>query len=517
VILTKWPDIVFLVLDTHRADRLSCYGHHLETTPQIDSLAADATLFRHAVAPAQWTIPSHSSMFTGLYPSAHTTVQSFSKLPPTLPTLAERLRDCGFHTVAFCNNPLVGVVNNGLRRGFQSFLNYSGLMTSRPNQAGSQSRLIDRYRQLFKRMIVTLLSRIQDSFARSETLLDFSFNPLMVPLWQTALSFKGNTSRSLNDAARLLIERRGLHPNQPAFCFINLMGTHMPYHPARHAMERFAPHVLQDKAAQKYLQRFNTDIYGWLAPLAGELDDERKATIDSMYNAEAYTQDEHVGKFLQHLRDSGRLDQTLLVVVADHGDHLGEKQLLGHSFSLYNELVHVPLLVRDPTGDFARGTTIEHFVSTRRLFHSILTAAGIAEPAEERLTLAQSATADPDQGMVFAEGVPPQNIVNLLQRREPELVRRHRCDQIRRAVWQGGHKLIQTGGDQGIELYGVLDDPREHCNLHDSAPEQVSALLAQLNTFVTHAGTVAPVAELIDEEETDPAISQRLRDLGYIE
>jgi arylsulfatase A-like enzyme len=236
-----------------------------------------------------------------------------------------------------------------------------------------------------------------------------------------------------------------------------------------------------------------------------------------MYNAEAYTQDEHVGKFLQHLRDSGRLDQTLLVVVADHGDHLGEKQLLGHSFSLYNELVHVPLLVRDPTGDFARGTTIEHFVSTRRLFHSILTAAGIAEPAEERLTLAQSATADPDQGMVFAEGVPPQNIVNLLQRREPELVRRHRCDQIRRAVWQGGHKLIQTGGDQGIELYGVLDDPREHCNLHDSAPEQVSALLAQLNTFVTHAGTVAPVAELIDEEETDPAISQRLRDLGYIE
>lgn len=145
--LNKRPDIVLLVLDTQRVDRLSCYGHHLETSPAIDTLAADATLFSNAVAAAQWTIPSHASMFTGVYPSVHNAVQSYSVLPSTLPTLAERLRDGGYFTAAFCNNPLVGVINNGLRRGFYSFLNYSGLLNSRPNQAGVPSNWVDRYRQ----------------------------------------------------------------------------------------------------------------------------------------------------------------------------------------------------------------------------------------------------------------------------------------------------------------------------------------------------------------------------------
>ena len=67
--MTTRPDIVLLVLDTQRIDRLSCYGCELETSPHIDELASDSTLFHCAVAPAQWTIPSHASMFTGVYPS----------------------------------------------------------------------------------------------------------------------------------------------------------------------------------------------------------------------------------------------------------------------------------------------------------------------------------------------------------------------------------------------------------------------------------------------------------------
>ncbi len=106
--MTTRPDIVLLVLDTQRLDRLSCYSCAEETSPFIDEFAADATLFECAVAPAQWTIPSHASMFTGVYPSTHNTVQSFSVLPDLLPTLAERLRDSGYFTTAFCNNPLVG-------------------------------------------------------------------------------------------------------------------------------------------------------------------------------------------------------------------------------------------------------------------------------------------------------------------------------------------------------------------------------------------------------------------------
>ena len=65
------PDIIFIVLDTQRADRLGAYGYDKPISPNLDRFAAQATLFEQAVAPAQWTVPSHASMFTGLYPSAH--------------------------------------------------------------------------------------------------------------------------------------------------------------------------------------------------------------------------------------------------------------------------------------------------------------------------------------------------------------------------------------------------------------------------------------------------------------
>lgn len=513
--MPRHPDIVLLVLDTQRADRLSCYGHPAETTPYLDTLAADATLFQHAIAPAQWTVPSHTSMFTGLYPSVHTTQQSDSIVPETISTLAERLRTGGYFTAGFCNNPLVGVVNNGLRRGFYSFLNYSGLLTSRPNQAGIHPRLLDRYRQVFKRVLASMLNRVQDSFARSELLLALSFTPFMVPLWQTALSFKGNTARSLADAARLLIERKGLDRDQPVFSFINLMGTHMPYHPPRRFVERFAPHVLRDKATQRYLRRFNSDIYGWLAPLSGAIDDQRKATLDGMYNAEVAHQDALVGAFLKKLRASGQLDRTLLIVCADHGDHLGEKQMIGHSFSLYNELVRVPLLVRDPNRDFTRGKVVDRFVSTRRLFHTTLTAANLADGPEQALTLAQSATHDPDGGTVFAEAVPPRNVLNMLMRRQPQLARECGCDQTRRAVYSETFKLIQTGADR-LELYSVLDDPGEQVNLHDILPERVDDLQERLQTFVRGSSGPAPAIRRAVGDD-DPVVQRRLRDLGYLE
>jgi arylsulfatase A-like enzyme len=513
----RQPDILFLVLDTQRRDRLSCYGYDKPVSPYLDAFAETATRFTQAVAAAQWTIPSHASMFTGLYPSAHQVLQSYSVLPVAIPTLAERLSAGGYYTAGFCNNPLVGVINNGLRRGFFSFLNYSGLLTSRPNQAGVSSNWMGRYRQSFKRLLAGALNQVQDSFARSDALLSLSFSPLMVPIWQTALSFKGNTSKSLNDAAKLLIDRPGLNADQPVFAFINLMGTHMPYHPSRATVEQFAPHVLRDKAAQRYLRHFNGDVYGWLAPLAGALDEQQKMTLDGMYDAEVASQDAQLGEFLATLKASGRLDQTLVIVCSDHGEHLGEKELIGHSLSLYNELVQVPLLIRDPSGNFAAATVREDVVSTRCLFHTILTAASLADELETRETLAQSSRSD---FSVFAEAIPPQNVINLLQKRQPELIQARACDQPRRAVWIGNHKLIETGGHetggQLLELYDVCSDPTETLNLSSIFPENVELLQDCLQVF-THQIDLNFTASERAIGFDDPEVQQRLRDLGYLE
>ncbi len=505
-------DIVVLVLDTQRADRLSCYGYGRETSPHLDRLAARATRFSYAFSTAQWTMPSHASLFSGHYPHVHGLLQSRSVLPATLPTLAERLAAGGYATVAFCNNPLVGVVNNGLRRGFQSFLNYAGLLTSRPNQAGRHPSLIGHYRQFFKRTLAALLGRIQDSFARSDLLLALSFTPLMVPLWQTALSFKGNTNRSLSDAARLLIERHGLTPGQPAFVFINVMGTHAPYHPQARQLDRFAPHLRHDPAARRYLRRFNTDIYGWLAPLAAPLGPGDKATLDGVYDAEVASQDEQVGRFVERLRAAGQLERTLLIVCADHGDHLGEKQLVGHSFGAYNEVVRVPLIIHDQGGDFPAGATRDTPVSLRRVFHTVLSAAGLATAEEQRLNLA--ADSDPEGGAVLVEAQPPTNVVDLVRRHQPELLRRNGYDQPCRAMIRGDYKLIVFGSRQRA-LFDLRRDLAETTDLYQLLPEQVELLEELLEGFAQPRPEQVQAHERPVEE--DPLVRKRLRDLGYLE
>ncbi|MCS7062134.1 MAG: sulfatase [Anaerolineae bacterium] len=512
---TRRPDILLLVLDTLRADRLRCYGSPQSILPAVDALAEESTVFRFAIAPAQWSIPSHASLFTGVYPSVHDTTQSNSILPEGLSTLAERLRAGGYYTAAFCNNPLVGVINNGLRRGFESFLNYAGLWPSRPNQAGARPGAYDRLRQQFKGWLTELITGIQDAFARSDFLLEMSLTPLFVPLWQTALSFKGNSRKSLDDAARLLIRRSGLDSHQPIFAFINLMGIHMPYRAPRPYVERFAPQVLHDPAARRFLRQFNTDAFGWLAPLTDPVSEERKAVLEGMYNAEAACQDEHVGAFFERLRQAGRLDSTLVIVLSDHGDHLGEHQLMGHSVSLYNELVRVPLIVRDRSGAFPAGAAVDHFVSTRRVFHTALAAAGLADEEEHRLTLAGDVDGRPEQGTAFSESIPALNFLRMVQKRRPELIQRYAIDQYRVAVCQDGHKLIQVGSER-VELYDVVHDPTEQHDLSLSQPERVERMRRLITDFAQQASAAGQTAHHAPQAP-DPLLAQRLRSLGYLD
>jgi len=141
-------NVVFIVLDTHRFDRLGMYGYHRGTSPNLDEFARSAAVFERAIAPAQWTIPSHASMFTGLPPGTHLTTQANSVLDERFLTFAELLADAGYETTAFCNNPLVGVVQNNLKRGFQNFYNYSGATPNIPGDFPDSSifpfvRIID--------------------------------------------------------------------------------------------------------------------------------------------------------------------------------------------------------------------------------------------------------------------------------------------------------------------------------------------------------------------------------------
>jgi len=116
-------NLILISVDTLRADRLGVYGYGRDTSPAIDALARRGAWFTEAISQASWTLPSHMTILTGLYPSAHGTVGYDRKLPEGVPTLAEALNKKGFHTAGFVQG---GYLNErfGYARGFESWTPY---------------------------------------------------------------------------------------------------------------------------------------------------------------------------------------------------------------------------------------------------------------------------------------------------------------------------------------------------------------------------------------------------------
>ncbi len=507
-------NILFIVLDTMRRDRLSTYGHNRETSPQLDEFARDAVRFDRAVAPAQWTIPSHASMFTGLYPSTHGLTQADGALAPSYPVVAEHLHRAGYHTVAFCNNPLVGVLNNGLQRGFDRFYNYASAAPFRPVEA-RRGKLQQEALRLFRRH---LARPIGNQFAHSDFLFRMSLNPVFVPLWTRLINYKGNTAHSIDDLVDYWARHQAGGAEQPLFAFLNLMGSHLPYNPPRDVLDRVAPELRQEKQAYPFMRRFNSEAARWASPTIPPLEDWERATLNGFYDAEVAHQDAQLGKLFGWLKQSGTLDNTVVVIVADHGEGHGDHDFFGHGFVVYQELVHVPLIIRHPHHR-VNSQPVTEPVSTRRLYHTLLEAAGLqpdeaAPVSEGSLLPLLSGAPDGEAGIVMSEAFPPLTFLNVIQHRDSALIPKLSLHGVRRGLYHGQHKLAVV--DQRVEgLFDLNNDPTETHNLAAAQPSTVSTLQRQLATLVSRAEsrrsqTAVPVT-------VDDSVVDHLRALGYIE
>ncbi|GAB4511707.1 MAG: sulfatase [Anaerolineae bacterium] len=511
------PDVLLIILDTQRRDRLSVYGHHQNTSPELDAFSTGATLFERAVAPAQWTVPAHTSMFTGLYPTTHLVTQANTQLSGSYPTLAEILQVEGYYTVGFCNNPLVGVLNNGLQRGFTDFYNYAGAAPNRPldvRRHGMRRMLSRRWRRFAQ--------TVSQRFAHSDWLFRVSLHPALTPLWTRYINYKGHTANSITDLIETLRQRRNgedHHARQPIFAFLNLMGTHLPYRPP----QDFLPRSALSKDAYRFMSRFNADAARWASPVESPLSAEEQHIIDSYYDAEIMHQDVHLGRLLRYLKDSGALENTLVIIAADHGEGHGDHDFFGHSFVVYQELVHVPLIIHYPA-HFPVGKRVGTNVSTRRIFHTILQAAGIKPPLDEadpngnidQLTLLRATNCQPDSegGMAFSEAVPPMTMVNTIRHRNPALIDRMNLLQVRRGVYLGDHKLAMVG-DHVEGLFDVDADPAETQNIAAQHAPLVTELQGKINAFVQDAAAHRADGSVIETVSDD--VVDNLRALGYIE
>jgi uncharacterized sulfatase len=534
------PYIILIVLDTHRADRLGCYGYERPISPNIDRFASQGVVFEQAIAPAQWTVPSHASMFTGLYPTAHGVTQSARALSPDRPHLAETLLDAGYDTIGFCNNPLVGILNNGLKRGFRTFYNYGGAFPSLPESSSHLPWPLNRAMEGYTQFLRRISYPIQNFFGQSDLAFRISLNAWLTPLWSKLANFKGQNERSVEDVVGFLQRREEEQAERPLFLFVNLMETHLPFWPPGEVIDRVAPYFRQSKEARTVMRTWNREAYRWAAPLSEPLSELEGQVLSDLYDAEVAYQDGYLGRLFDLLQQRRRRDHTLTIIVADHGDGLGDHGYMGHAFVAYQELVHVPLILHWP-GHLSPNARINIPVSSRRVYHTILNAAGTLREdpnldvaAIRRLTLQHTIQGvDPEQKTAFSEVYPPLNFVKAIAARQPALLEAHRCLEVRRAVVQQSKlqpgdprsaavKLIHVN-DQPDQLFELESDPLELADLLPEYPLQTNAAVAALNRSLeqlvsrVHREFNDQSAGAAVDLEGDEQLRQRLRGLGYLE
>lgn len=299
-------DVVVISLDALRVDRLAAYGGDPELTPHLNRLAEDAVVFERAYCQEPWTLTSHMSMFTGLYPGVHG-LDFGRRLEPSVPTLAEILRDRGWRTLASVYDCLFLEPRFGYGDGFDHY-----------RVDGSAAR--DRARDLARRML----------------------------------------------------------SGGPALAFLHLYDPHsdrgsLPYESAPAFRQRWAPDAAElfqgwagPGGASETLARVNE----------GErsLSAEQREALVRLYDAGVAETDAGVGVFLESLRQAGRYEDALIVVLADHGEALGETAA-GRPHYMHEQLMEptlrIPLLVKLPGGEGA-GERRPEIVETVDLLPTLL-------------------------------------------------------------------------------------------------------------------------------------------------
>ena len=521
-------NIILIMLDTHRADRLGFNGYSRPTSPNLDEYARSATIFERAIAPAQWTIPSHASIFSGVPPSIHQTTQANSVLADHFVTFAELLAQEGYETVGFCNNPLVGLIHNNLKRGFQKFYNYSGTTPDIPMDFpdGSIFPFI-RLWEGVEKTIRKMADPIQNRFATSNVLLQAATNPFLVPLWTRFVHFKGNTARSIRNTTQYLARKEEGAQQKPFLLFLNLMETHLPFMPPHEYAHRFAPYLAEDKQASSFIANFNKLAMHWLIPLKRPFLPFEERTLSDLYDAEVAYQDHLLGELLEQLQKPALRNNSLVIITADHGEMLGEHQFMGHGFGVYRELIQVPLLIHQAGQEQPK--RIPQPVLITRLFHTVLAEAGIAEvktPQDitletqpysllRELTEIGAPVLEPALP-VISEAFPPMDAVRMMERSEPELIAPLHTNLTHRAIFTSEHKLYDIE-NTSTTLLNHDDEIETHQFNAEQKTVIQNTLHKQLVDFVKHCQLGAPEDwQPGTVDLSNPLIEQRLRDLGYM-
>jgi arylsulfatase A-like enzyme len=433
------PDILLVVLDTTRADRLQSGGYERPTSPNLAALAREGAVYTKTFSPAPWTVPAHASLFTGQYPSLHRTDCGSLRLPDESRTLAERLREAGYRTVGYTANPWIGKGYN-FQQGF------------------------DTYREIWR--------EVPDGGEDTGATLT-NEGVIRYLRW-----------RRQNRQAR----------RQPLFLFINYFEPHLPYHPPEPERSRLLSPG-RDPARVGRLSRLgHPDEMRFIMGIS-DLTGEDLEILNELYDGEIAYADRRLGEVLDAIREGGALDRTIVAVTADHGENIGDHHLMDHKMSVHDTLLRVPLVLRYPPR-VAPGQVVEEEVQMHDLYPTLLALAGVTAPAGavvEAVPLPGAGIEDAGRGdrTIVGEFVgPPVEFLQIMEDLFPgnDL---SRFDRTLVALRRGGWK-IHWGSDGRHALYRVADDPGEMRDLAATEADRLRRMALSVEEWLGREARRAP-------------------------
>lgn len=281
------PHLVLIVVDNLRADHLGAYGYDRPTSPVIDGIAREGTLFLRARSPSSWTKPAIGSLFTSRLPSEHGAVAFGRDLDRSLPTLASQLRAAGYQTLGASGNFVHINRETGMARGF------------------------DRWKSLAVEV-------------------DDEDSPLGL------FGRRAPTAREINGELRRRLDK--LDPSLPLFLYAHYMEPHAPFAPPESVRARFLPETSDAPAIA------TTDRLIELAAGRAVADPAEREWLVALYDAEIAVVDAAVAELLELLHSKGYGENLVLALVSDHGEEFGEHGAWFHGLQLHEESLRVPML-----------------------------------------------------------------------------------------------------------------------------------------------------------------------------
>lgn len=466
------PNILLIVMDSARAANLSCYGYARPTTPNIDAIAREGTLFEQAISVGCWTLPVHASMFTGLYPISHGLTSSRMALPADCPTLAGHLSQHGYETICFSNNPYISR-STGLANGFETVEELWRITRPRGIKRTPTSRLLKLLEQgrPWTYPAISLIRRGQQVWGRLKR--------------RGAPKRDSGAQLTVKKLKEWLVSRDAA---QPFFAFINFMEVHEPYQPPAPYDQKFMPKGISRRAAYRLLaNKLSSD------PRRAQA---RQQVLAALYDGELCYLDEQIRQVVDSLESLDLLDDTVLIITSDHGDSLGEHEEFGHRKVLYEQLVRVPLIVRYPAR-FAADARSSNQVQLVDLYPTLLELAGVRSPAPAGAQSLVGSGRHSGREFAVAENTGTKSA-------EFVVARMLRTDRYK-YIWKSNAEH---------ELYDLDADPAESRNVISHEPAIAAEFEQKLQAW---QDSLTRTSVGVESAEYDELVLSRLRELGYVE